>query len=216
MGLIDTVDLFDTVRAASAQHDEAATSVQEQLKQRAITQSEATSQFSDLEESQGWNETLAEVRETVDANLKRAERNIDTQRAKLTAPIRSTADQQLAETRHGRVWPSLFADLEKSYGSARLDAAIAAVDDAQSAVKPLLVSELVPYLLKKGFSQDSIDKLFLRPLFPKFSKALDDLADDRKAARQVWHNLSIAEARTKAGMNYNRGLAQHWVEPVNA
>ncbi|MDI9898083.1 hypothetical protein QM797_25455 [Rhodococcus sp. IEGM 1381] len=32
----------------------------------------------------------------------------------------------------------------------------------------------------------------------------------------MWHNLSIAEARTKAGMNYNRGLAQHWVEPVNA
>lgn len=90
------------------------------------------------------------------------------------------------------------------------------VEAADAAVKPLVAGELVTYLSRKGFPQDSIDKLFLRPLFPKFAKALDDLDDDRRAAPQVWHNLNVAETRTKAGMKYNPNLAQHWVEPVNA
>lgn len=216
MGNIDTADLFDTIKGASALQEESAQGVQDRLRNGAITESQASGEFANLEASQGWNDTLAEVRKTVDTKLKSAEVNIATQRDRLGTPTGSTADQQLAETRHGRVWPTLFVDLEKANGSARLDATIDAVKGAQPSARPLLVQDLVPYLLKKGFAQDSIDKLFLRPLFPKFAKALDDLDDDRRAAPQVWHNLNVAEARTKAGLKYNRNLAQHWVEPVNA
>lgn len=216
MGNIDTADLFATIKLASTLHDTKAQTVQAKLTNGTITEKGADEQFANLESTYGWNETLAEVRKTVDTELSEAEANVDTQRAKLTAPNGSTADQQLAETRIARVWPRILAKLEKAAGGDRLEAAINEVQGADASVKPILVQEIVPYLLTKGFPQEGIDKLFLRPLFPEFAKALDDLTDDRKAAAQVWHNLNVAESRTKAGMKYSRNLAQHWVEPVNA
>ncbi|MDV8079786.1 hypothetical protein R4P47_24780 [Rhodococcus sp. IEGM 1370] len=216
MGNIDTTDLFLTIKTASELHDMKAQTVQAKLNDGVITQKGAEEQFAHLEATYGWNDTLAEVRNTVETELTDAQENIAKQRAKLTAPTGSTADQQLAETRVARVWPRVQSELESANGAARLDIALKAVQSADDSIKPILVQELVPYLLAKGIHQDGVDQLFLRPLFPRFAKALDDLRDDTKAAVQVRHNLNIAESRTKAGMKYNRGLAQHWVEPVNA
>lgn len=108
MGNIDTAGLFDTIKGASELHGESAREVQDKLRQGALTQSQADSEFANLESLQGWNETLAEVRKTVESKLKGAEANIATQRERATAPTGSSADQQLAERASGGCGPALL------------------------------------------------------------------------------------------------------------